>query len=302
MAPKHDLPSLRILLLGNTGQLGWELERTLAPLGELLSCDYPQLDLTDIESAPQFIRQCKPDLLVNATAYTAVDRAETEPELAHAINTAAPGVMAAEARRSGAAFIHFSTDYVFDGLQGRPYIESDSPNPLSVYGHTKLGGEQEIQDAGGAYLIFRTSWVYSLRRDSFVSKVLGWSRSQPTLKLVTDQVSGPTWARMLAQVTSQLVARAGADLPGWVMQHRGLYHLAGSGYCSRLEWGQEILRLDPHREGQVTRELLPARTEDFPTPARRPLFSALNCDLFNQTFNMELPDWKHALKLAMEAE
>jgi len=293
---------LRILLLGNTGQLGWELERTLAPLGELLSCDYPQLDLADIESARQIIRQCKPDLLVNATAYTAVDRAETEPELAYAINTAAPGVLAAEARRTGAAFIHFSTDYVFDGLQGKPYLESDPPNPLSVYGRTKLGGEQEVQDAGGAYLVLRTSWVYSLRRDSFVSKVLGWSRSQPGLKLVTDQVSGPTWARMLAQVTSHLVARAGADLPDWLMQRRGLYHLAGAGYCSRFEWGQEILRLDPHPEQQVTRELLPAITEDFPTPACRPLFSALNCDLFNQTFNLGLPDWKLALKLAMETQ
>jgi dTDP-4-dehydrorhamnose reductase len=169
---------LRILLLGNTGQLGWELERTLAPLGELLSCDYPQLDLADIESAHQFIRQCKPDLLVNATAYTAVDRAESEPELAYAINTAAPGVMAAEARRTGAAFIHFSTDYVFDGLQGKPYLESDPPNPLSVYGRTKLGGEQEIQDAGGAYLVLRTSWAHSLRRQ-FGSKVLGWSRRSP---------------------------------------------------------------------------------------------------------------------------
>jgi dTDP-4-dehydrorhamnose reductase len=146
----------------------------------------------------------------------------------------------------------------------------------------------------------RTSWVYSLRRESFVSKVLGWARTQPTLKLVTDQISGPTWARMLAEVTAQLAALARQDLVGWFSANQGLYHLAGAGYCSRLDWGREVLQLDPHKEEQLAHELLPASTADFPTPARRPLFSALNCDRFYQTFHLRLPDWQVALKLAME--
>jgi dTDP-4-dehydrorhamnose reductase len=293
---------MRILLLGNTGQLGWELERTLAPLGELTACDYPDIDLADLSSLRQRIRNCQPDLVVNATAYTAVDRAETEPELAHAINALAPGVIAEEARNLSAAFIHYSTDYVFDGNKGSPYTETDNPNPLGVYGRTKLEGEAAISQVSQSYLILRTSWVYSLRRDSFISKVLGWAHTQPVLKLVTDQISGPTWARVLAEATSRLVTNAG-DCPfDWITQASGIYHLAGSGYCSRFEWGQQILQLDPHPQEHVVRQIIPAKTTDFPTPAQRPLFSALNCDLFTNTFHFQLPDWKFALKLAMEMQ
>ena len=186
---------MRILLIGNTGQLGWELEHALAPLGELSACDYPDVDLAHVVSIRRAIRDCHPHLLVNAAAYTAVDRAESEPELAKAVNSIAPAVMAEEAIRMNAALIHYSTDYVFDGLKGSPYIESDPTNPLSVYGQTKLDGELAVVQLGGAAITLRTSWVYSLRRESFVSKVLGWARSQPTLRLVTDQISGPTWAR-----------------------------------------------------------------------------------------------------------
>ncbi|HEX9091188.1 MAG TPA: dTDP-4-dehydrorhamnose reductase [Anaerolineales bacterium] len=292
---------MRILLLGNTGQLGWELQRTLAPLGELNACDYPDLDLSDLKSFLQVFHDCQPDLLVNATAYTAVDRAEDEPDLAHAINAIAPGVMAEEARQHGIAFIHYSTDYVFDGRKGVPYLETDLPSPLSIYGRSKLAGEQAVQQAGGAFLILRTSWVYSLRRDSFVSKVLAWSRQQDTLRLVTDQVSGPTWARLLAEVTSQLANLGREDLFSWFSQYHGLYHLAGSGYCSRFAWGQKILELDPHKADQRVQQLLPALTSEFPTPAERPLFSALDCNLFSRTFHLQLPDWKFSLKLAMES-
>jgi dTDP-4-dehydrorhamnose reductase len=291
---------MRILLLGNTGQLGWELERSLAPLGELNACDYPSIDLSDPKNLRPLFTECQPDLLVNATAYTAVDRAETEPGLARAVNALAPGVMAEEARQHGAAFIHYSTDYVFDGKKQAPYVETDQPAPLSEYGRSKLAGEDAIRQVGGAYIILRTSWVYSMRRDSFVSKVLSWARQQATMKLVDDQVSGPTWARMLAEATSQLVTLGVKDLPGWFSEHHGLYHLAGSGYCSRYEWGEQILQLDPHREQQVVRQLSPAKTADFPTPAQRPLFSALNCELFANTFHFQLPEWKFTLKLAME--
>jgi dTDP-4-dehydrorhamnose reductase len=292
---------MRILLIGNTGQLGWELERTLVSLGELNACDYPHIDLADYTNIRQIIHDCQPEVVINAAAYTAVDRAESEPDLARAINAIAPGILAEEARKNKAVFIHFSTDYVFDGQKGAPYQESDQPNPLCVYGHTKLGGERSVEQVSGAYLILRTSWVYSMRRDSFVTKVLGWARTQPALKLVTDQVSGPTWARMLAEVTSQLLTSGKTDPYSWFSDHHGLYHLAGSGHCSRSEWGQEILRLDPHRDEQLVREILPALTADFPTPAQRPLFSALNCDQFRQTFQLTLPDWKYALKLAMES-
>ncbi len=291
---------MRILLLGNTGQLGWELERTLAPLGELSACDYPAIDLADHKSLHQTIRDSHPDLLVNAAAYTAVDRAESEPQLAHSINSLAPAIMAEEALHAGSAFIHYSTDYVFNGLKGSPYSEGDLAYPLSVYGQSKLEGEQAVQQVGGAYLILRTSWVYSLRRDSFVSKVLGWARAQQRLKLVTDQISGPTWSRMLAEITALLIGQCMQDPPTWFSEYRGLYHLAGSGYCSRYDWGQQIIQLDTHKEEQIVRDLLPASTVEFPTPARRPLFSALNCDRFVQTFHLQLPDWKLALKLAME--
>lgn len=292
---------MRILLIGNTGQLGWELERTLAPLGELNACDYPSIDLADGAGVRQFIRECQPDILVNAAAYTAVDQAETEPDKAQAINAVAPGILAEEARQIKAAFIHFSTDYVFDGQKGSPYIETDLPNPLNVYGHTKLAGEHAVQQAGGGSLILRTSWVYSLRRGSFVTKVLAWARKQSTLRLVSDQVSNPTWSRMLAEATSQLITSAKSDLFGWFNEHQGLYHLAGSGYCSRYEWGQEILKHDPLPDEQVAQEILPALTAEFPTPARRPLFSALNCDHFYKDFGFKLPDWRSALKLAMES-
>ena len=292
---------MKILLLGNTGQLGWELERSLATLGELYPIDYPQLNLVDLGGTSQLIRDFQPQLIVNATAYTAVDRAESERELAQAINARGPALLAEEASALGAVLIHYSTDYVFDGSKGEPYVETDQPAPLGVYAESKLAGERAVQDVGGAYLIFRTSWVYSLRRDSFVTKVLKWSRQQRTLKLVSDQISNPTWSRMLAEVSGQLVAMAGKDLPGWVTERRGLYHLAGWGYASRLEWGEEILSLDRKKEEQLTEEVIPTLTDEFPTPAKRPLFSALNCGLFEDTFDLRLPPWQQALRMAMDS-
>jgi len=292
---------VKILLLGNTGQLGWELERSLATLGELRAIDYPELNLVDLNGTSQLIRDFKPNLIVNATAYTAVDRAESERELALAINAHGPALLAEEANVLGATLVHYSTDYVFDGNKGEPYVETDQPAPLGVYAESKLAGERAVQNAGGSYLIFRTSWVYSLRRDSFVTKVLKWSRQQRTLKLVSDQISNPTWSRMLAEVTGQLVAMAGKDLAGWVTERSGLYHLAGWGYASRLEWGKEILSLDVKKAEQVAEEVIPTLTNEFPTPATRPLFSALNCDRFEHTFGLRLPSWQQALRMAMDS-
>ena len=291
---------MNILLLGKFGQLGWELRRALAPVGNVTALDYPEIDLLQADKVREMVRTLQPQVIINATAYTAVDRAESEPELAMAINARAPALLAEEALRLGALLIHYSTDYVFDGKKGSEYLESDRPNPLGVYGQSKLDGERFIQAVGGDTLILRTSWVYSLRRDSFVTKVLQWSRQQPVLHLVSDQVSNPTWARMLAEVTALLLAKGGDSWREWLGERRGLYHLAGSGSASRLEWAQAILRLDPKQTEQVARQTQPARTADFPTPAQRPLFSALNCDLFPRTFGLSLPPWEEALAMAME--
>lgn len=294
---------MRILLLGKIGQLGWELCRTLAPLGEVYSIDYPDIDLTAAESTVrETVRKNNPNVIVNATAYTAVDRAEDEPEVATLINAVAPGLLAEEALSLGAALIHYSTDYVFDGMKGSEYIETDAPNPLGIYGKSKLEGERSIVQVGGSYLILRTSWVYSLRRESFVTKVLKWSRGQPTLRVVTDQVSNPTWARMLAEITAHLLAIGRNDVVGWIGERHGIYHLAGSGKASRHEWAQAVLRYDPRKEEQLTRKILPAKTSDFPTPAQRPLYSALDCSKFTNVFGLRLPDWKETLRLAMESE
>jgi len=287
---------MKIFVLAENGQLGWELCRTLAPLGDVVASDYPQVDLQKPETVCKLIRLEKPSLFINAAAYTAVDQAEAEQERARSINAIAAGILAEECRRIGAAFIHYSTDYVFDGNKGAPYVENDSAAPLNFYGKSKLEGEQFVQEAGGDYLIFRTSWVYSMRgQGGFISKVLQWSRQQETLRMVTDQIGNPTWARMLAEVTAQIAARG----TGYISEHKGLYHLAGSGFTSRFEWARAILELDTKRDEQVTKEILPAKTADFPTPAVRPLFSALDCSKFQSTFDLKLPDWQNALRLAM---
>jgi dTDP-4-dehydrorhamnose reductase len=325
---------VRILLFGKNGQLGWELQRTLALLGQVVALDYPQVDLAKPESIVTVIREAQPDIIVNAAAYTAVDRAESEPQLAMAINSAAPGVIAETALAQGAALIHYSTDYVFDGAKGAPYTEDDLPNPLGVYGSSKLAGERAIEQVGGAYLILRTSWLYSLRGDSFVNKVLSWARQNPRVRVVSDQIGNPTWARMLAEITAQVLAirysqsaigrslfaapnsrfiirnlahaeplnlePENPDFLAWLRERRGIYHLAGSGYTNRLEWARAIIRYDPHPEEQIVHEILPALTSDFPTPARRPLFSALDCKRFTNTFGLALSHWEAALQLAME--
>ncbi len=293
--------TLRILLLGKVGQLGWELLRTLAPLGEITAFDYPEIDFSRPESLAPMVRAAAPQVVINAVAYTAVDKAQSEEKLVRAINATATGELAQAARAVRAAFLHVSTDYVFDGKKGAPYTEVDAPHPLNVYGQTKLEGEQAALQAGGAPVVLRTAWVYSTRRDSFVTKVLAWSRSLPVLRLVDDQISNPTWARMLAETMALLLAQSQGDPYGYLSERSGLYHLAGDGYASRLEWAQEILKLDPNPEKRTARELLPARTSDFPTPAERPLFSALNCERFTRTFGLRLPSWQNALQLAMES-
>ena len=290
-----------ILLLGKRGQLGWELHRALLPLGRLIALDAPEIDVTDRRTILRLVQEHHPTAILNATAYTAVDRAESEPELAQAVNGCAPGYLAEAAASADIPLFHISTDYVFDGTKGTPYLETDIPHPLGVYGQSKLAGEQAIVQVDGSYLILRTSWVYSLRRDSFVTKVLSWSRQQTSLRVVADQIGNPTWARPLAETISQLLAMGGHDLYSWTRERKGLYHLAGDGYASRLEWAQAILDNDPQPQEQIAHEILPALTAEFPTPAQRPLFSALDCSRFTGTFGLRLPPWREALRLALDS-
>jgi len=291
----------KILQIGTNGQVGWELLRTCSPLGELIGLDYPAVDLSDSAGLRELVRNTKPDIIINAAAYTNVDKAEIEPELARAINAIGPGVLAEEAKKINAVFVHYSTDYVFDGTKGSPYIETDITNPLNVYGKTKLEGEQAIQAVGGAYLILRTSWVYSMRQGGFVTKVLQWAREQEVLRVVDDQISGPTWARLLAEVTALILAQGRDDPAGYIRQKAGLYHLAGSGSSSRFEWAQEILELDPQKSEQKARELLPAKSSEFPTPATRPMVSVLSNDKLEQVFGLRMPRWQEGLQLTMES-
>ena len=291
---------MAILLFGKSGQLGWELRRTLATLGPVVAYDYPEVDFARVDDLREKAALLHPQVIINAVAYTAVDRAESQPELTHLVNAAAPGALANLAQEMLIPFIQYSTDYVFDGEKGSPYVESDVPNPLNVYGQSKLEGEEAVRQAGGAYLILRTSWVYSLRQGGFVTKVLQWSRSQSVLRMVTDQVGSPTSARLLAEATAQLLAKGGKNLYGWVAERKGLYHLAGDGAASRYEWAQEIIKHDVHPEERILQELQPALTAEFPSPARRPLFSALDCRKFTDTFGLHLPDWRDGLALAMD--
>lgn len=291
---------MKLLLIGNTGQVGWELQRTLASLGDVTAIDYPTINLTDMDNTRDWVRRTRPDVIINAAAYTAVDKAESDLATAHAINATAPGVLAEEAKALGAALIHYSTDFVFDGTKTTPYVETDPTNPLGAYGQTKLDGELALEQVGGASITLRTAWVYSTRRPSFVTKTLEWARKFPELKIVTDQVGCPTWCRLLAEATALVIAMGGRDLTSWLTERRGIYHLAGDGGCSRYEWAQAILKYDPQPELQTAKTLIPALTADFPTPAARPAYSTLNCDKFANTFGLRFPPWEEALRLAME--
>lgn len=289
----------KILLIGKSGQAGWELQTSLSLLGEVIALDYPEIDLAMMDTVRNCIRQVKPRIIVNAAAYTNVDRAESEPQLAFAINGTAPGVIAKEANTLGAVLVHYSTDYVFDGLKSGLYTEKDIPNPINTYGKSKLSGEQAIQNIGGAYLILRTSWLYSLRRDNFVTRVLKWVHEKPTLTIVDDQAGSPTWARVLAQATAMALHAGKNDLTDFITERRGVYHLASTGSPTRFDFARKILEFDPHRQNQVVMQLMSAKSSSFPTPAERPGNSALDSTLFQTVFGLRVPDWEEMLKLAL---
>jgi dTDP-4-dehydrorhamnose reductase len=288
---------VRILLTGVNGQVGWELQRTLAPLGEVIAAGREQLDLADTAHIHRSVAAIAPDLIVNPAAYTAVDKAESEPELAHAINAAAPGELAQAAAARGIPLVHFSTDYVFDGRKPGAYTEADTPNPLGVYGASKLAGEQAVARAGIPHLILRTSWVYGLRGRNFLLTMQRLARERDTLAVVDDQFGAPTWSRLIAEATALVVARW-LDRPNRAASS-GIYHLSCGGRTSWHGFTAAILAHLAATDGKLAR-LTAIPSSGYPTPAARPPNSQLDCGKLADTFGVHLPDWEQALALCLE--
>jgi dTDP-4-dehydrorhamnose reductase len=282
-----------ILLTGKTGQVGWELQRTLAPLGRLISLGRGEMDHANPDSIRSAIRGTRPDIIVNAAGYATVDKAESESALVTQINAVAPGILAEEAKRIGAPLIHYSTDFVYDGLLGRPYTEDDAPNPVNVYGKSKLAGERAIQAVGGMHLILRTSWVYSARGSNFVLAILRLAREKPLLQVVSDQVGSPSWARALAESTTELLRNRHT-----LESHTGIYHLSATGKVSRYEFATAIIRIMKEvsrmRDGWAS--VVPITSDQYPLPARRPFSPVTSKDKCKRVFGVEMTDWKIQLE------
>ncbi|MFP3406665.1 dTDP-4-dehydrorhamnose reductase [Pseudomonas sp. SIMBA_065] len=281
---------MKIVVCGRNGQVAQALQAQLVGLGELHVLGREQLDLAQPEALRGPLRQLAPDLIINAGAYTAVDQAEHEPERAFAINAHGPGVLAEEAARLGAPLIHYSTDYVFDGSKATPYTEQDAPNPLGVYGQSKLAGEQAIAAVAGQHLILRTSWVYSLYGRNFLLTLQRLLQEKPQLRIVDDQIGAPTWAASIAASTRVLVERWQAGQAGaW-----GTYHLTAQGETSWFGFAQAIAE-QLKAQGLPCAELLPIPSSNYPTPARRPLNSRLDCSRLAHEWHIRLPHWQQAL-------
>jgi len=306
----------RILVIGKNGQVGFELLRSLAGAGQVMAVGRDEMDLSDPDSIRRTIREIAPDLIVNAAAYTAVDQAESEPELALAVNGVAPGVLAEEAKRLGAALIHYSTDYVFDGNRfdgnkaaAAPYTEDDEPRPINTYGRTKLAGERAIQAVDVPHLILRTSWIYGARGKNFLLTILRLARERDELSIVDDQVGAPTWSRAIAEATGGILTRLGYGQPGFVdacAKQRGIYNLSAAGQTSWYGFAAAILaHAASARPGSSTWALdrvpvlKPIPTEQYPLPARRPRYSVLANTKLQRAFGVVMPDWKASLAECM---
>ncbi len=290
---------MKILLIGNNGQIGWELNHTLQPLGQVIALDYPKINLNHPVQLRKRIREIKPDLIVNGAAYTAVDKAEEEPELAMTINGMAPGIMAVEARRIGAGLIHYSTDYVFDGKKNEPYTEEDTPNPINTYGQTKLEGDLIIQSVDIPYLILRTGWVYGKKGKNFMLKILKLARENEEISIVDDQIGCPNWSRLIAEATAQIIAQGINDLSAFLKSKRGIYNLSGSGKTSWFGFAKTILDKDSNKKEHKLKHLIPITTSDYPTLAKRPAYSLLSTEAIKKSFSISLPDWESTLKLVL---
>jgi dTDP-4-dehydrorhamnose reductase len=288
---------VRILLFGKSGQVGWELQRSLSLLGEVIALDFDSAehcgDFSNLGGLAETVRQVRPDVIVNAAAHTAVDKAEGEPDLARMLNALAPQVLAQEAVTLGALLVHYSTDYVFDGSGNRPWLETDVPAPLSVYGRTKLEGEQLIQAAGPNHLIFRTSWVYAARGGNFAKTMLRLAGEREQLKIINDQFGAPTGADLLADVTAHAIRQ--------VLQRpadAGLYHVAASGQTTWFDYAKYVLAQSIPAQAAtklIVKEVLPVTTSAFPTPATRPLNSRLDTTRLQSTFGLTLPAWERGV-------
>ena len=284
---------MKILLTGKEGQLGFELQRALAPVGQVFAVGRQECDLTDADALRHLVRSIKPDLIINPAAYTAVDRAESEPNLAAAINAKAPAILGEEANRLGAGVIHYSTDYVFDGASQTAYRESDATTPLSVYGRTKRDGDIALQHSCARHLILRTSWVVGAHGNNFIKTMLRLAGERDSLRIVADQYGAPTSAALLADVTAQLVGRMRcnglADCPF------GLYHLTAGGVTTWYEFACFVIA-QARQAGTpiqtMAQNIQPITTEEYPLPATRPANSQLDTSLFRTTFNLELPHWQ----------
>ncbi len=290
----------RILLTGANGQVGWELQRTLSCLGEVIALDSKAMNLADAAAVRQQVREIAPTIIVNPAAYTAVDKAESEPERAHAVNAVAPGVLAEEADKLGALLVHYSTDYVFNGSGTTPWREDDACDPVNVYGATKLAGERAIQATGCRHFIFRTSWVYGARGNNFLLTIRRLMRERPELKIVDDQVGAPTWCRDLAEATALVLSQINSPASGFgVNVPWGVYNMTNSGETSWHGFAEAIQVRDASSEIQSAR-LLPIPGSDYPTPARRPLNSRLSNDKLEHAFGIRLQDWRVALARCMD--
>jgi len=277
---------LKILLTGATGQIGYELKRLLPRHGEVAALEHSQLDLADVDALRATVRGLKPQLIVNAAAYTAVDQAERESALAEAINARAPGVLAEEAKHLGAVLIHYSTDYVFDGRADTPYAEDAPAAPLNAYGRSKLHGEQAVAASAAAAIVLRTSWVYASRGRNFFLTIRKLAAEREELRIVADQWGVPNWSRALAAATSTLV---GNGLPA-LASRSGLYHLSGHGQTSWFEFARAIV-------GEVDRpKIVPITTAEYPSAVRRPPYAVLGTGKFEHTFGFGLPDWREMLR------
>jgi len=294
---------MRILLTGKSGQVGGELQRILSTIGETTATNRNELDLSKPDQIRNTVRHFRPELIVNAGAYTAVDKAESEPETARAVNGIAPGILAEEARTVGAALIHYSTDYVYSGeARAKPYLETDSTDPVSVYGKTKLEGDNAIEQSGVSYLIFRTSWVYGLGGKNFLKTILRLAEERDELRIVEDQLGTPTWCRSIASATGkimkQLINKGDDSISDTVSDISGVYHMTCGGQTSWHGFARTIIDLT---NPNPMPRLVAIPSIDYPTPAARPAYSVLSNAKLEKTFSTRLPHWEDALKQCLDA-
>ena len=291
---------MKILLTGKTGQVGWELNHMLSKTDTVFAMGRDRMDLSKPETLGSVIQEVRPDIIINAAAYTAVDKAESEPELAMTVNGVAPGVIAEEARKIGAGMIHYSTDYVFDGKATSPYKEEDPTCPLSVYGKSKLAGENAVIQAGIAHIIIRTGGVYSLRSSNFLLTMQKLAQTRKQIKIVNDQTGGPTWAKAIAEGTARILERGlkrSATTPK-VFTSSGIFHMTCGGETSWFGFANKIFELSGLSENT---ELIPIPTTEYPTPAVRPQYSLLSNRKLKQVFHHEMPHWQDALRECLDS-